>query len=107
MINKEIYLNIYKFFLMELMQPHINNDLELIDKYFIKIFRRSDWDIEVSHYLDEDAEEELDWWWWVIDMEDEIMYDDMENELESIDIESLQKYLKDKTDFAYELCFTW
>jgi hypothetical protein len=39
-------------------------------------------------------------------MSDEYTVDDMHNELDTIDIDSIHKYIRDKAEFIYALVFT-
>ena len=107
-MDKQIYYKIYTWMTRELLDNMTNTDLVLeIDAYhWVSIFRRSDGDIDVSHYKDKDCEHDQDWGW-VIDMEDERTVDDMHIEIDTVDVDSIQEYIRDKADFAYDLVFTW
>jgi len=107
-MNKGIYYKIYTWMTREVLDNMTNTDLVLeVNEYlYVSIFRRSDGDIDVSHYKDKECEHNQDWWW-VIDMEDETTVDDMHNELDEEDAESISKYITDKSLFTYQLVFTW
>lgn len=105
-MNKHIYFKIYTWMNREILDTNNNiNNLEFkYDDYYVCIFRRSDDDdIDVGLYTDKEYEDNV--WWWIINMIDEDIIYDMNNTIKNIDIESMQKYIKDKTDFAYELIF--
>jgi len=107
MKDKDIYFRIYSWITNEVLVWQWDDlILELEKDRYVSIFRRSDWDIEVTHYEDKDCEREVDWWW-VCVMDDENTTEDMSVKIEEIDIESMQKYLRDKANFLYLLIFMW
>lgn len=96
-MDKEIYFKIYQYMVDEILWEWWQLSFNLEEWVYVSIFRRSDGDIDVSMYEDECYEENLDWWW-VIDM-------DWEEDILNWDIINVLKYIKDKTDFAYQLTF--
>ncbi len=105
-MDKEIYYKIYQYMVNEILWEGWQFMINLEEGLYVSIFRRMDGDIDVSMYADWFLEEDLDWGW-VIDMEDETTVDDMNNNLDKFDVDSIQVYIRDKVDFAYQLCFTW
>jgi len=105
-MNKIIYFKIYVWVTNTILNYDWTwIDIDLWDRH-VSIFRSTDADIMVDHYDNTDDENNLDGWW-VVDMSDEWSIDNMLLKLEDKDIDILDKYIRDKTDYIYQLVYTY
>lgn len=108
MEKKQIYMSLCA----EIPQMIIHTDWFLefhnwIDTNFVTVSIRSDWDIDIEIY--EKKSDYEDWngniWGWVIDMSDYEKFEAANSD--NFSNEEFAKFIKDKVDFAFELCFSY
>lgn len=106
-MHKHIYFQILAWTTIEILDPMKNATLTIQtdEERYVVIDRDSEWDIQVNHYKDIEWENDLDGGW-VVDMNDETIIDNLPEDILESDSKRINKYITDKAEFIYELCYT-
>jgi len=107
-IHIEIYMQILEWFAMQYTAAELHKELviQIAPTYFVNVHYSSDWDIDISHYMDEECEINISWWWRVT-MEDFDKFMSKGKKADEKRIKKLNKRITDKCEFIYQLCFSW